>query len=205
MCVYHYGRDAQLLQQLPKAELHLHLEGSVEPETMRELAPEVPVEEIQSWYTYRDFAGFLDGFGRVVRRLRTPEDYALVTRRLLERLERENVRYAEIILSAGVVLWKEQEFAPIYEAVRQAAAASGVEVWWILDAVRHFGAEHAMQVAELAAERVADGVVAYGIGGDEVRGPAEWFGEVYRFAQRNGLRLTAHAGEAAGPSPSGLR
>ncbi len=187
------------IQQLPKAELHLHLEGSVEPETMRELAPDVSEEEILSWYTYRDFTGFLEGFGQVVRRLRTPQDYALVTRRLLARLERENVRYAEIILSAGVVLWKEQEFAPIYEAVRQAAAGSAVEVWWILDAIRHFGPEHAMQVAELAAQRVEDGVVAYGIGGDEVRGPAEWFGEVYQFARDKGLRLTVHAGEAAGP------
>ena len=56
-----------------------------------------------------------------------------------------------------------------------------------------------MQVAELAAERVDKGVVSFGIGGDEVRGPAEWFTEVYRFANASGLRLTAHAGETAGP------
>jgi adenosine deaminase/aminodeoxyfutalosine deaminase len=83
--------------------------------------------------------------------------------------------------------------------VRVAAASSNVEVWWILDAIRHFGVEHARQVAELAAERVNDGVIAFGIGGDEARGPAEWFSEVYSFARRKGLRLTAHAGEAAGP------
>lgn len=186
-------------QQLPKAELHLHLEGSIEPGTMRELVPGLSLEEVRGWYNYDDFAGFLNGFGWVVRQLRAPEHYALVTRRLLERLEQENVRYAEITLSAGVVLWKEQEFAPVYEAVRRAAAGSQVEVWWILDAIRHFGPEHAMRVAELAAERVSDGVVAYGIGGDEVRGPAEWFTDVFAFARRKGLRLTAHAGEAAGP------
>ncbi len=71
-------------------------------------------------------------------------------------------------------------------------------VYFILDAVRHFGAAHAMQVAELAAARVNDGVVAFGIGGDEERGPAEWFGDVFRFAKSAGLRLTAHAGETMG-------
>jgi aminodeoxyfutalosine deaminase len=117
----------------------------------------------------------------------------------MRRLAAETVQYAEITLSAGVVLWKGQEFAPIYTAIRQAAAEFPLEVHWILDAVRHFGAEHAMQVAKLAAARVNDGVVAFGIGGDEERGPAGWFGEVFRFAKGEGLRLTAHAGETLGP------
>jgi adenosine deaminase/aminodeoxyfutalosine deaminase len=74
-----------------------------------------------------------------------------------------------------------------------------VEVRWIVDAVRHFGVEHVMQVAEQAALLAGEGVTAFGIGGDEARGPAEWFGDVYRFARASGLRLTAHAGEAVGP------
>ena len=187
------------IRQLPKAELHLHLEGSVDAATLQELDPETPAEEIDALYRYADFDGFLKSFGAVVKSLRTPDDYALITRRLLERLARENVRYAEIILSAGVVLWKQQDFAPIFEAVRAAAAGTPVAVYWILDAVRQFGAEHAMAVAELAAERTAQGVVAYGIGGSEERGPAEWFTEVFDFARRSGLRLTAHAGESTGP------
>jgi adenosine deaminase/aminodeoxyfutalosine deaminase len=185
--------------QMPKAELHLHLEGSVEPETLHELDPETPVEEFRALYQYADFDAFLRAFGAVGKRLRTPRDYALVTRRLLERLAAQNVCYAEIILAAGVVLWKEQEFAPIFDAVSEAAARSPVEVRWILDAVRQFGPEQAMQVAELAAERVDRGVVAFGIGGSEERGPAEWFGEVFAFARGAGLHLTAHAGESRGP------
>src|SRR5580704_11947008 len=170
------------LETLPKAELHLHLEGSVEPETLHELDPATSLEECRAIYSYPDFDAFLKAFGAVGKRLRTPEDYALVTRRLLERLAAQNVRYAEIILAAGVVLWKGQEFAPIYDAVRAAAAGSPVKVLWILDAVRQFGVDQAMQVAEWAAERAADGVVALGIGGSEERGPAEWFTEVFRFA-----------------------
>lgn len=190
---------ADFLLDLPKAELHLHLEGSVEPETLHELDPDTPMEEFRTLYSYPDFDAFLKAFGAVGKRLRTPEDYALVTRRLLERLAAQNVRYAEIILAAGVVLWKGADFAPIFDAVCEAAQSSPVKVRWILDAVRQFGVEPAMQVAELAAERVSRGVVAYGIGGSEERGPAEWFTEIFAFAKRAGLRLTAHAGESMGP------
>jgi len=183
----------------PKAELHLHLEGSVEPETMRELDPALTTDAVRAMYRFHGFQGFIQAYKSVAERLRTPRDYAHITRALLARLVAEKVQYAEITISAGVVLWQGQDFAPVYSAVRQAAAEFPVEVHWILDAVRHFGVAHAMQVAELAAARVNEGVVAFGIGGDEERGPAVWFGEVFRFAKSAGLRLTAHAGETMGP------
>jgi adenosine deaminase/aminodeoxyfutalosine deaminase len=184
---------------MPKAELHLHLEGSVDPETLHELEPATPVEEFRALYRYPDFEAFLKAFGAIGKRLRTPEDYALVTRRLLRRLASQNVRYAEITLAAGVVLWKGQDFAPIFDAVSEAAARSPVEVRWILDAVRQFGPEPARRVAEMAVERMDRGVVAIGIGGSEERGPAYWFGDAYAFAKVHGLHLTAHAGESMGP------
>ena len=187
------------LLELPKAELHLHLEGSVEPDTLHELDPAAPMEELRSLYTYADFDAFLRTFGAIGKRLRTPEDYALVTRRLLERLAAQNVCYAEIIVAAGVVLWKGQDFAPIFDAVHAETVGSPVEVRWILDAVRQFGVEPAMQVVELAAARRDRGVVAFGIGGSEERGPAEWFTEVFKAARCSGLRLTAHAGEGTSP------
>jgi adenosine deaminase/aminodeoxyfutalosine deaminase len=109
------------------------------------------------------------------------------------------VRYAEIIVAAGVVLWKEQEFGPIFDAVCAAAAESPVEVRWILDAVRQFGTEHVMRVAELAVERQKQGIVAFGIGGSEERGPAELFTDAFAFARREGLHVVAHAGESVGP------
>src|SRR3974390_14856 len=112
------------LLELPKAELHLHLEGSVEPETLHQLDPSTPVEEFRALYDYADFDAFLKAFGAIGKRLRTPADYALITRRLLERLAAQNVRYAEVIVAAGVVLWKGQEFAPIFDAIGAAAAGS---------------------------------------------------------------------------------
>jgi aminodeoxyfutalosine deaminase len=189
----------EFLLAMPKSELHLHLEGSIEPETLHELDPTIARDELLSLYSYADFGAFLKAFGAIGQRLRTPEDYALVTRRLLDRLAAQNVRYAEITLSAGVVLWKGQEFGPIFDAVRDAASGSQVEVGWILDAVRQFGADQALAVAKLASERAHCGVVAFGIGGDEARGPAEWFTDVFAYARKAGLHLLAHAGESAGP------
>jgi aminodeoxyfutalosine deaminase len=190
---------ADFFWNLPKAELHLHLEGSVAPETLHELDPATPLDEFEKLYEYADFDAFLKAFGVVGKRLRTPEDYAVVTRRLLECLAAQNVQYAEVILAAGVVLWKGQDFGPIFDAVCDAAKGSPVEVRWIIDTVRQFGVDAAIQVAEMAAARVGRGVVAYGIGGSEERGPASWFKDAFAFAKRAGLHLTAHAGESMGP------
>src|SRR5690348_13523358 len=175
------------LLEMPKSELHLHLEGSVEPETLHELDPATPLDALRALYEYEDFDAFLRTFGAVGKRLRTPADYGLITRRLLERLAAQKVRYAEITIAAGVVLWKDHDFAPIFDAIADATAESPVETRWIFDAVRQFGVEPAMQVAQWAAERQDRGVVAFGIGGSEIRGPAELFGDVFAFARREGL------------------
>jgi adenosine deaminase/aminodeoxyfutalosine deaminase len=186
-------------RDLPKTELHLHLEGSVEPETLCELDPSLTLEEVRARYEYADFLGFIQSYKWLIEHLNKPEDYALIARRTLARLASENVRYAEITISAGLVLWRGQEFAPIYDALQAEAAAAAVEVRWILDATRQWGVEHAWAVARLAAERVERGAIAFGIGGDVVAGPVEWFGDVFRFALDAGLHLTVHAGESAGP------
>ena len=188
----------EFLRSLPKAELHVHLEGSLEPSTLQEIDPRLSDEEIGRHYRYRDFAGFLEGFKWVTGYLRGPDEYALATRRLLERLGEQGVQYAEIIVAAGTVLFHKQKFAPIYDAIGREAARSKVEVWWIFDAIRHFGVDHAMEVAKLAVERAGNGVVAFGIGGDEARGPAEWFTETFRFVRQHGLHAHAHAGETMG-------
>jgi adenosine deaminase/aminodeoxyfutalosine deaminase len=181
------------------AELHLHLEGSIEAETLRELAPFESLEEIQEHYRHADFQHFLKNYGWVTNHLQSPADYALITRRLLSYLDAQNVTYAELNLSAGVILWKQQDLAEIFTAANGEARSSPITVRWIFDAVRQFGVEHAMRVAEAAAERSRQGVVAFGLGGDEQRGPARWFKDVCRFARESGLHLSLHAGESAGP------
>ncbi|MGH9405429.1 MAG: adenosine deaminase [Terriglobia bacterium] len=204
---------AHFIRALPKTELHLHLEGSIEPETLRELARSKGRlgEATEAWirereetsFCYRSCAEFLNAFKLLTLLLESPPDYALATTRLFEYLDAQNIRYAEITLAVGVILWKKQSVPEIFEAVARAAetfcSRSALRVNWIFDAIRHFGADHAREVLGWAKVYRDHGVVAFGIGGDEQRGPAGLFAGVYRGARDAGLHTTAHAGESAGP------
>jgi aminodeoxyfutalosine deaminase len=208
----HHSLDS-FIARLPKVELHLHLEGAIRPETLRELAQGKSLlrREVTKWisqrraerFHYGSFKGFLMSFGVVTLLIKTPDDYALITTRLSEWLATQNVRYAEVILSVGVLLWKKQPVEEVFDAVeraaREAQARTGVRIQWIFDAVRHFGVEHVREALRWAIRFRERAVVGFGIGGDEANGPAENFVDIYREAREAGLRLTAHAGEAVGP------
>lgn len=185
------------------AELHLHLEGTVDRETVLLLDPSLHQEDVDRVWAFTDFPGFLDCFKFVARRLRGPADYALITRRMIESLSHQGISYAEVTLGAGVVQWLGFNFDSVWRAIRQAQSEAQkqhpVEIWWNLDAIRQMGPDHVMEIARLAARYVDDGVVSFGVGGDEIRGPASEFHEAYRYAKDAGLRLTAHAGETDGP------
>ena len=201
--------NRSLIRALPKAELHLHLEGTIEPGTLVELTlRQNDIEPLSSQqalalYEYADFQGFLMAFKAVTERLRTADDFELVTYRMTEQLHEQGVVHAEVYISVGVVLWRKQEFAPLFEGIERGRERGerdfGVSVLWIFDAVRHFGVEAAQQVFELAVQYRDRNVVGVGIGGDERRAPAEIFRDLYRYAADHDLRLTAHAGESAGP------
>ncbi len=185
---------------MPFAELHLHLEGAIEPETLREIDPSLTREEIAAETSYTDFAGFIRSYVWVNRKLLSPAHYAIAARRLFEHLQTQDVTYAEVTLSAGVVLWKKQDLAAVFDAVNREAARAPLTVRWILDATRQWGAEAAAPVFDFAADRQSEGVVAIGIGGIEADGPALWYRDLYAKARDRGLRLTAHAGETTGPA-----
>lgn len=189
------------IRALPKAELHVHLEGSVEPGTLIELNPSLSRDDILARYAYTDFRGFLDSYKWVTGHLRTPGDYALITRRLLERLHREGVVHAEINISAGVVLWRNQDLDAIFDAAAVEAARHPVSTLFIFDAVRQFGVEAAWAVARRAVALKDRGVAAFGIGGDELAIPLPSFLPVLDYVRAHGLRLTPHAGET-GPAAS---
>ncbi len=180
------------------SELHLHLEGTIDRECARLLDPALTAEQVNAVWGFTDFTGFLDCFKFAVQRLRGPDDYFLVTRRMIEELHRQGIGYAEVTLAAGVVLWRGFDFDAVWRAVRAAQQDSPVEIHWNLDAIRQFGTDHVMEVARLASRFVGDGAISFGIGGAELLGPATGFADAYRYARDAGLRLTAHAGETDG-------
>lgn len=205
------AETAAWLRGLPKAELHLHLEGTIAPETLVELsqrhdAAPLDLSAARNLYQYKDFTGFLMAFKAVTERLRTPEDYELITYNMLRGLAAQGVVHAEAYVSFGIIYyWKKIEVDPFFEAIERGRMRGeqdfGVSLLWLIDAVRHFGAEEGARVFRKAAalRRIAPSIVGIGIGGDEARGSAELFRDLYAEARDNGLRLTAHAGESVGP------
>ena len=202
------SQPSAFLRTLPKAELHLHLEGAIEPTTLLELRQrhgmaDADLASCEALYKYQDFQGFLMAFKAVTEHLRTAEDYELITYRLMERLHADNILHAEVFVSVGVCLWRSQDFAALFEGMEQGrdrgARDFGVSLLWIFDAVRQFGAEPAQAVAEMAVRFRDRNVVAFGIGGDEKRGAPELFRDVYAYCAANGLHMTAHGGETTAP------
>ncbi len=199
--------DESALARLPKAELHLHLEGCLTPALVVQLAArhgeKLSPENVTERYNTGTFPEFLDLFKWATSFLREPQDYAQLAEQVVLDLRNQHCLYAEITLSVGVMLLREQDvhanFAAIREAVTQAPEGHHPRTQWIFDAVRQFGREKAMDVARLATEMKSQGVVAFGIGGDEQSLPAADFRKVFDYAASEGLHRLAHAGEMGGP------
>jgi adenosine deaminase/aminodeoxyfutalosine deaminase len=142
-------------------------------------------------------------FKTLTEDLQSPEDYELIAYRMIEQLKAENVLHAEVYVSVGVCLWRKLDFDAIFEGLERARARGekdfGVSLLWIFDAVRQFGPARAQEVFELAAKYREQNVIGIGIGGDEQKAPPELFRDQYAYARDQGLRLTCHAGESAGP------
>jgi aminodeoxyfutalosine deaminase len=194
----------EFVRALPKAELHVHLEGSIEPATVVELAARhgvsLTVEEAAARYAPGNFDQFIESFIWVTSFLRGPEDYALISRRFAESLRRQNVLYAEVTLSIGIMFRRNQDPAANYAALREAALeVPEVRLKWIFDAVRQWGAASAMEVARIAVELHSPDIIAYGIGGDELGLPTIDLRPVYDYVASQGMHRLIHAGEIGGP------
>lgn len=194
------------IRSLPKAELHLHLEGSIQPATVCALTARhnIPFteEEVRQRYTFKDFAGFIDAFKWVTSFLREPRDYRLLAEDLCAHLLTQGVVYAEITLSIGVMLLRKQRPEANFEAVLDAAEPfekRGLRVNWVFDAARQFGPEAALEVVSAAKRCGSKSIVAFGIGGDEMSVATKDFRPVYEQARNDGLHLLMHAGEVGGP------
>ncbi len=208
----------QWIRRLPKAELHLHLEGTITPSTLVELSAlgdtrPMTLTQAEALYSYTDFTGFLQAFKAVVTELRGPAEYELAAWHMLQRLAAQGVRHAEVFLSVGVIfrLRPDQDkadpalfqkiFAGLERARLRGERELGITLYWIFDAVRHFTVDEAARVFRLAAQMRRDhpSIVAIGLGGDERQTGSAPFHALYAEAAAAGLRLTNHAGETTGP------
>ncbi len=202
------------IRRLPKAELHLHLEGTIMPDTLVELSARhdsisLTLHDAEALYRFSDFTEFIECFKAITRRLKDPEDYELAAWRMMQRLHDQGVVHAEVYISVGVIyMWRNfdpRAFEPIFAALERAreraAREFNLSLYWIFDAVRHFTVEEAERVFRKAAELRPHypSIVGIGLGGDERRTGSEPFRAFYSEAARAGLRLTNHAGETTGP------
>jgi adenosine deaminase len=195
---------------VPKAELHVHLEGTATPELVRRLAERngMPVPEglfaDEETYAYTDFLDFLRAYDLAAGVVRSGDDYHDVTFEYLARCASEGAVYVELIVSpdhaAQVGLSDEEHLDGVGRGIDAARAEHGIEARMLVTAIRNFGVERALRVARYAASRPHPYVVGFQLAGDEAGFPADLFAEPYRVAAEAGLGCSVHAGEWDGPA-----
>ena len=198
------------VREMPKVELHVHLEGSIRPEILLTLAdrngvalPAKDVAGVKEFYRFTDFDHFIRVYFAISDCLRTLDDYVLIARDFGAEMARQNIRYAEVTFTphtnvTNTGLPFEDILAALNEGRSQAEQEFGVRFQWVLDIVRDYP-DSRHQVAQWAASALDDGVVGFGLGGTERGHPPEWFSDAFSVAREAGLHSVPHAGEVAGP------
>ena len=194
---------------VPKAELHVHVEGAASPDLIRRIAARngirVPDDVIgdDDKFVWTDFLDFLSTYDAATSVIRTGEDYRDIVYEYLVKCAAEGAIYVELTASADhasqVGLSDEEHLAALAQGIDDARAETGIEARIIMSCVRHFGAENAREVARRTVEGPHPYVTGFGMGGDEAGFPPEAFAPAFEVAREAGLGLTVHAGEWAGP------
>ena len=193
---------------IPKAELHVHLEGTAPPSLVRRLAARngltIPegVFADEDTYRWKNFLDFLDTYDLAASVIRTPEDYRDVTYEYLASCAAEGAIYVELIASpdhAGAVgLTDAEHFGGIAAGIDDARRDHGIESRILATAIRNHGVETAEALARRLAEDRHPYVVGFQLAGDEAGYPPEPFARAFEIAAGSGLGCSAHAGEHAG-------
>jgi len=197
------------VKDMPKVELHLHLEGAAPPDLIRALAAAKGMDLTgvfapDGGYAFTDFLHFLQVYEAATATLKSPEDYHRLTRAVLQERAADGVIYLEAFLSpdfcggGDLAAWREY-LAAIGEAAAIEKRETGIEMRGIITPVRHFGPDRARRTAACAQETAGDFITGFGMGGDENAGKPANFAYAFDMAREAGLRLTTHAGEFAGP------
>ncbi len=215
----------QFIHDLPKAEIHIHLEGAIQPETVLKLAerhkmlgklPGDNVDELKKWFTFSDFSHFIVVYLTIQDLLRTPEDFALIAYENGADMAAQNIRYRELTVTPYTHT-DFQNKLPI-EAVLEGLADGrsrakrdfNVEMRWVFDVPRNlsfpqrdgqtYDPRPAEKTLAYALQGRDFGVVGFGLGGNEVNAPPEPFAHAFASAKAEGLLSVPHAGETVGPA-----
>ncbi len=206
-------RLESFVRRMPKAEIHVHLEGSVRPATLLQLArrngiePPAPDEAgLREFFRFTDFPHFIEAYIAVCTCLRTPDDFATIVREVGEDAAAQNIRYLEIHFNPETNVRKrgldfQEMLAGMNRGRAEARERWGVEMRWIADGVRDSETSPfsvTRTVDWITALSPDDGVVALGLGGNEVGHPPAPFAADFARARAAGLHTVAHAGETTG-------
>ena len=200
---------ADFVAGLPKAEIHVHHVGSASPRIVSELAARHPgtvpsdLDELQEFYTFRDFAHFVQVYLAVVDLLREPEDIRLLTYEVATDMAAQNIRYAELTLTPWTSVKAGIPIEAFVEAVEDARVAAerdhGLRLRWCYDIPGEFGLPAGEDTLEFALHHAPDTLIGFGLGGPEVGVDRPQFKDVFDQARAAGLHSVPHAGETTGP------
>jgi adenosine deaminase len=202
----------QRIHQMPKVELHVHLEGATHPETTYKMAqrngitlPVASLEEWKTYYTFRDFNHFIDVYLLVAAAMQTPEDYISMVESYMHSQFEHNIQYSEVFFSP--LLHKDKFPASVLlealsEGLHRGETKYGTRVQFIPDISREMASKgEALRwyVLEFAAQAKSLGIgVGMGLAGKEIGFPPEMFADIFAEAKQQGLRIVAHGGETGG-------
>lgn len=201
---------ADFIRAMPKVELHVHLQGATQPETLLTLAkrnqialPIATVEDARAWYQFRDFDHFIQIYGQVCACIVTEDDLELMTRDFLKGQAGQNIVWSEVTYTPALRnqregLTFERQLAAINRARAWAAAELNVQMGVVIDIPRHVSAEEGEYWADWAISGLGDGVIAFGIGGPEVGNPPSKYANAFARTRAAGLPCVPHAGETVG-------
>ncbi len=196
------------LREMPKVELHVHLEGAMDADAVWAMAARngtpLPAATLEAWrafYAFRDFDHFLEVYTAAARAMRTPEDWAFMAERFCAGQAGQHVVYTEAFLSASFMLQTlpaDVLLDALAEGVAAGEARHGVRVRFIPDVARHVPETQRAVLDFVSLGRERGLFLGLGLGGLEVGFPPELFRDTYDEARRRGLRVVAHAGETMG-------
>lgn len=203
------SRHAEFIAGLPKAELHVHHVGSASPRIVSELAARHPgtvpsdPDALREFYTFRDFAHFIEVYLAVVDLVREPEDVRLLTYEVAADMAAQNVRYAELTLTPYTSVLAGVPIEAYVEAVEDARVAAerdhGVRLRWVFDIPGESGLPAAEATVDYALNHAPEALIGFGLGGPEIGVDRPQFKPVFDRARAAGLHSVPHAGETTGP------